>query len=151
MSLSIHSFLNMPEDDINASLPDSSSYFSMERFYFYWKATMNLLFPWETISMLFASRAPKTREKDNKLTQELSHLVKTHLPFRRPGWRFGEKRLAAAGACFSSDTKGCLYQRLHPSPRSRRGWLQPQVLASQYKSGLQKATCFLPSTSTERQ
>lgn len=57
--------------------PDSSSYFSMERFYFYWKATMNLSFPWETISMLFASRAPKTREKDNKLTQELSHLVKT--------------------------------------------------------------------------
>lgn len=79
-----------------------------------------------------------------------------HLRFRSHWWIFGEERLAAAGACVSSDTSGrppakLPMPMLASSPRSRRGWLQPQVLASQYTSGLQQVTCLLPSMSTERQ
>lgn len=84
---------------------DLFSYFSTERFYFNWKATMCILLPWEAISMHFTSCAPKTREKDNKVAQELSHLGR-HLPFRDHWLVFGEN---------GTGRGGCLFQFGHAS------------------------------------
>lgn len=69
---------------------DFSSCFCMERFYFYWKVMVCILFPLES-SMYFISCACKAQNKE--VTQQLNYLIKIILFFNSPWSIFGGRAI----------------------------------------------------------